>query len=223
LTDLSAWEPSRVPGGEVLDGATVRLEPINPVAHGTELWHAQQGDPALWTYMPVGPFEHEQALIEWARWAEDAPDFAFYAIVDIASSRALGSASYLRWEPEHGSIEIGFIWFGPELQRTRGATEAIYLLSRHAFDDLGYRRLEWKCNAVNERSRRAAVRFGFEFEGVFRQHMIVKGGNRDTAWYAIVDGDWPRVRTAYERWLADENFGADGRQVRTLTEIRDGL
>jgi RimJ/RimL family protein N-acetyltransferase len=129
----------------------------------------------------------------------------------------------MRMEPEHGCIEIGNIWFGAPLQRTPAATEAIYLLAREAFDGLGNRRLEWKCDAANARSRRAAERFGFTFEGVFRQHMIIKGRNRDTAWYSIVDGEWPRVRAGFERWLAPENFDGDGLQRRGLAEIRAGL
>jgi hypothetical protein len=126
----------------------------------------------------------------------------------------------MRMEPAHGCIEIGHIWLGAPLQRTAAATEAIFLLARHAFDDLGYRRLEWKCDAANARSRRAAERFGFTFEGVFRKHMIVKGRNRDTAWYAIVDDDWPAVRAAFEAWLAPGNFDADGRQRETLESLR---
>jgi RimJ/RimL family protein N-acetyltransferase len=132
-------------------------------------------------------------------------------------------ASYLRIEPEHRVIEIGHIWFAPILQRTRQATEAIYLMARHAFDDLGYRRLEWKCNALNAASRRAAERFGFTFEGIFRQHMIIKGQNRDTAWFSIIDGEWPRVRATFEEWLAQENFDLDGRQRRSLSQIRSEL
>ena len=131
-----------------------------------------------------------------------------------------GVVSYLRIEPEHGCIEIGHIWFGAALQRTPAATETIYLLARHAFDDLGHRRLEWKCDAANARSRRAAERFGFTFEGVFRQHMIVKGRNRDTAWFALLDGEWPAARAAYEAWLRPENFDADGRQLSPLAAAR---
>ena len=127
-------------------------------------------------------------------------------------SLAAGVASYLRMEPEHGVIEIGHIWFGTPLQRTTAATEAIYLLGKHAMEDLGYRRFEWKCNALNQKSRRAAERFGFTFEGVFRQHMVVKGRNRDTAWYALLDHEWPRVRAAFERWLDPTNFDANGRR-----------
>jgi len=129
----------------------------------------------------------------------------------------------LRMAPEHGVIEIGHIWFAPALQRTRQATEAIYLMARHAFDDLGNRRLEWKCDALNEPSRRAAQRFGFTFEGVFRQHMVVKGRNRDSAWFSILDGEWPRIRAAFEAWLAPENFDADGRQRQSLSSVRDAI
>jgi hypothetical protein len=129
-------------------------------------------------------------------------------------------ASYLRITPEHGAVEIGHIWFGSTLKRTPAATEAIYLLARHVFDDLGYRRLEWKCNALNAPSRRAADRFGFTFEGVFRKQQVVKGRNRDTAWYAIVDDDWPPIRAGFEAWLAPENFDAEGRQRRSLAQFR---
>ncbi len=132
-------------------------------------------------------------------------------------------ASYLRMVPEHGVIEIGHIWFSPGLQRTRQATEAIYLMSRHVFDDLGYRRLEWKCDALNEPSRRAAARFGFTYEGVFRQHLVVKGRNRDSAWFSIVDGEWPLIRAAFEAWLAPENFDAAGVQRRSLAVIRAAM
>jgi RimJ/RimL family protein N-acetyltransferase len=144
-------------------------------------------------------------------------DPLFFAIE--AEGAPQGVTSYLRITPEHGVIEIGHIWFGSPLQRTRAATEAIYLMARHAFDDLGYRRLEWKCNALNEPSRRAAERFGFTFEGVFRKHMLVKGKNRDTAWYAIVDDDWPAIRAAFERWLAPENFDEHGVQRERLGKL----
>ena len=131
-------------------------------------------------------------------------------------------ASYLNIAPAHGCIEIGHIWFAPPLQKTRGATEAIFLMMRHAFDDLGYRRLEWKCDALNAASRRAAARFGFTYEGTFRQHMVVKGRNRDTAWFAMLDREWPRVRAAFERWLAPENFAAAGRQRMSLRALTQG-
>jgi RimJ/RimL family protein N-acetyltransferase len=132
-------------------------------------------------------------------------------------------ASFMRMDPQNGVIEIGHIWFAPALQRTRQATEAIYLMARHAFDDLGYRRLEWKCDSLNGPSRRAAERFGFTYEGVFRQHMVVNGRNRDTAWFSIIDGEWPAVRAAFEAWLAPENFDSKGGQRRSLAEARHGI
>jgi RimJ/RimL family protein N-acetyltransferase len=152
-------------------------------------------------------------------WAESSEDPLFFALVRLADERPAGLASYLRVTPELGVIEIGHIWFGVSLQRTTAATEAIYLLARHAFDDLGYRRLEWKCNALNAASRRAAERFGFRFEGVFRNHMVVKGRNRDTAWYAITDAEWAVIRLGYEAWLAPDNFAPDSRQKRSLREL----
>jgi RimJ/RimL family protein N-acetyltransferase len=147
-------------------------------------------------------------------------DPLFFAIVDLESQRARGMASFMRIVPEHGVIEIGHIWFAPVMQRTREATEAIYVVARHAFDDLGNRRLEWKCNALNDASRRAALRFGFTYEGVFRQHLVVKGRNRDSAWYSMLDGEWPRARAAFETWLRADNFDAHGRQLRSLADIR---
>jgi RimJ/RimL family protein N-acetyltransferase len=200
-------------------GARVRLERLSP-DHSAALHAAAQGDPVLWHYLPYGPFADAASYAAWIASDASADDPLFYAIVGEAP---LGVASYLRIDPPHGSIEIGHIWFGAALQRTPAATEAIYLLAREAFDGLGNRRLEWKCDAANARSRRAAERFGFTFEGVFRQHMIVKGRNRDTAWYSIVDGEWPRVRAAFQAWLAPENFDAAGGQRRGLAEIRAAL
>jgi RimJ/RimL family protein N-acetyltransferase len=152
-------------------------------------------------------------------WAETSDDQLYFALVKLPENRPLGIASYLRITPEFGVIEIGHIWFGVPLQRTTAATEAIYLLARHAFDDLGYRRLEWKCNALNAASRNAAQRFGFSFEGVFRNHQVVKGRNRDTAWFSITDDEWPAIRNAFEAWLAPENFDRDGLQKRTLASL----
>jgi RimJ/RimL family protein N-acetyltransferase len=201
----------------VLAGARVRIEPLDPARHVAELYAAQAGDPRLWEYLPYGPFASEAELAvhleTQAAW-EDPLAFA------VVTDTACGVVTFMRMEPRHGCIEIGHIWLGAPLQRTAAATEAIFLLARHAFDDLGYRRLEWKCDAANARSRRAAERFGFTFEGVFRKHQIVKGRNRDTAWYAIVDDDWPSVRAAFEAWLAPENFDAAGGQRATLESLR---
>lgn len=145
-----------------------------------------------------------------------------FAVIDGASGRCEGRQCFMRITPEHGVIEIGSILWGPAIARTRVATEALFLFARHAFDDLGYRRFEWKCNARNQPSRRAALRFGFQYEGTFRQHMILKGRNRDTAWYAMVDAEWPVLRQAYERWLDPANFDAAGRQKARLADLRDG-
>jgi RimJ/RimL family protein N-acetyltransferase len=215
--DLAGFTPARLPGREALAGERVRLEPLDAARHAADLHAAAiAGDPALWTYLPYGPFGSAREYEEWVEAVAESEDPRFYAVVEVASGAPAGVVSYLRMAPEHGSIEIGHIWFGAALQRTPGATETIYLLARHAFDDLGNRRLEWKCDAANDRSRAAAERFGFRFEGVFRQHMIVKGRNRDTAWFSILDSEWPAIRTAYEAWLAPSNFDAAGAQRTRL-------
>jgi RimJ/RimL family protein N-acetyltransferase len=213
--------PARPPVRAPIAGARVVLEPADPAEHADDLFAAGHdgGDPSLWDFLPYGPFADAAALRAWLQGMAAAGDPLLFAIVDRATGRAAGAAAYLRMAPAHGVIEIGHIWFGASLQRTPAATEAIFLLARHAFDDLGHRRLEWKCDARNARSRRAAERFGFTFEGVFRQHMIVKGVNRDTAWYAVLDGEWPRLRAGFERWLDPANFDAAGRQ-RTPLELR---
>jgi RimJ/RimL family protein N-acetyltransferase len=177
----------------------------------------------LFRYLPYGPFAGFEQFREWLDQRAASTDPLFYAIVDGKTLTPQGMASYLRMVPEHGVIEIGHIWFAPALQRTRQATEAIYLMARHVFDDLGYRRLEWKCDALNEPSRRAAERFGFTFEGVFRQHLVVKGHNRDSAWFSMLDGEWPVIRAAFEAWLAPLNFDADGRQRESLAAVRDAI
>ena len=181
--------------------------------------HLPDGDPTIWTYLPDGPYESPQQLRDMLAWAATSEDPLYFAIVPLAAERPLGICSYLRITPESGVIEIGHIWFGPELKRTIAATEAIYLLARHAFDELGNRRLEWKCNALNAASRRAAERFGFTFEGIFHKHQVVKGRNRDTAWYAITDEQWPAIRAGFEAWLALSNFDAQMRQRASLSEL----
>jgi RimJ/RimL family protein N-acetyltransferase len=213
-------QPAPLPRRASLIGERVRLEPVDP-DHAPALLEAAEGDPRLWDYLPYGPFD-EQELRAWLRDAAASDDPLFLTVVDSATDRPSGVVSFLRMAPAHRSIEIGHIWFGAHLQRTPHATEVIYLLARHAFDDLGYRRLEWKCDAANARSRRAAERFGFTFEGVFRQHMIVKGRNRDTAWFSLLDSEWPAARAGFERWLDPANFDADGRQRRSLTDAREG-
>lgn len=213
-------QPSRAP----LSGRYVVLAPIDPDRDVERLYavsHPPAGDPAIWDYLFDGPYANVAALrVALARNAGSADPF-FYTVLREPQADPQGLVSYLRITPEHGVIEIGNIWFGVPLQRTAAATEAVYLLARNAFDQLGYRRLEWKCNALNGASRRAAERFGFAFEGVFAQHMVVKGRNRDTAWYAITDRRWPALRDAFEAWLSPDNFTVDGRQRRSLGELRE--
>ncbi len=209
------------PRRDVLPGARVRLEPVDRARHAHDLLAAAQGDPQLWDFLPYGPFADAGSFGAHLDGQAASDDPLFYAVVDTATGRAAGIVSYLHIEPAHGCIEIGHIWFGAPLQRTAAATETIQVLARHVFDDLGYRRLEWKCDAANARSRRAAERLGFSFEGVFRQHRIVKGRNRDTAWYSILDGEWAAVNAGFDAWLAPENFDAGGVQRRTLEQLRN--
>jgi RimJ/RimL family protein N-acetyltransferase len=219
------WAPARAPARTDLDGGLVSLEVLEPDRHSESLFTSSHaaGSERLWQHLAYGPFTSHGEFTMWLRERAASNDPLFYAVVDQQSLRALGMASYLRIVPEHGVIEIGHIWFAPAMQRTRQATEAIFLLARHAFDDLGNRRLEWKCDSLNEPSRRAADRFGFTFEGIFRQHQVVKGRNRDTAWYSITDGEWPLRRAAFEAWLAPENFDDAGSQRRSLTAVRASI
>ena len=216
------WRPAARPARIELTGAHVRLRALEADRDAEALYaesHPPDADPGLWTYLPSGPYADVGSMRDALRVAEASDDPLFYAIVPVPGERPAGVASYLRITPEHGVIEIGHIWFGASLARTTAATEAIYLLAANAFDDLGYRRLEWKCDALNAPSRRAAERFGFRFEGVFRHHMVVKGRNRDTAWFAITDDEWPAVREGFRGWLSGRNLGDDGRQKRSLGEL----
>ena len=206
----------------VLQGRHVILRPIDPVKDAQPLFnvsHLPTGDPTIWTYLYDGPYPDLESFRESLEEQAARHDYVFFTVAGAQDGEPLGIVSFLSIVPEHGVIEIGNIWFAPALQRTAAATEAIFLLARHAFDDLGYRRLEWKCNALNEPSRIAAERFGFRFEGVFLNHRVVKGHNRDTAWYAIPDERWPDVRDAFEQWLSPENFDADGAQRSRLSEL----
>jgi RimJ/RimL family protein N-acetyltransferase len=184
--------------------------------------HRPDGDPGIWTNLSTGPYEDVEQMRSDLTVAATSEDPLFFTLIPVITRRPLGVASYLRITPDHGVIEIGNIWFGPALQRTVAATEAIYLLARHALEELGYRRLEWKCNALNAPSRAAAQRFGFTFEGIFAKHMVVKGRNRDTAWYAITVEEWPAIRAGFDTWLADSNFDADGLQKRSLRALIAG-
>ena len=215
---VPGWTPPPRPGPEAMEGRWARLERLDPARHAGEVHAANRASDAIWDYMPYGPFGSEA---EWRGWAEGMAareDPFFYAIRDRATGRAGGVASFLRITPEAGSIEVGHIALAPALQRTPVATDAMHLLMRWAFE-AGYRRYEWKCNALNLPSRRAGQRLGLSFEGVFRQHMVVKGRNRDSAWFAATDRDWPRLGAAFEAWLAAENFDAEGRQRVALSSL----
>jgi RimJ/RimL family protein N-acetyltransferase len=211
------WKPVAAPARAPLHGHTVRLEPVDAARHADDLFDLSTGAPRLWTYLGYGPFPDRAAFRHWLEARAGEEDPLFFAAIDGASGRASGMASYMRMSPAMGVIEIGHIWFAPALQKTRQATEAIFLLMRHVFDDLGYRRLEWKCDALNAASRRAAARFGFTYEGIFRQHMVYKGRNRDTAWFAMLDTEWPAIRAGFEDWLDPGNFDAGGAQRAPLT------
>ena len=209
-----AQRPQRIP----LAGRYVDVVPVDASAHGDSMYVSATGPgtETIWTYLSVGPWPDRASLDGWLRQSECAEDPFVYALVEKTSGRALGIATYMRIEPAHRVIEVGGIWFTPALQRTRAATEAMYLMATNAFEVLRYRRYEWKCNAFNEPSKRAALRLGFTYEGLFRQHMIARGRNRDTAWFSMLDAEWPARREAFERWLAPENFNADGRQRSRL-------
>jgi RimJ/RimL family protein N-acetyltransferase len=216
------WRPARRPVPTVLEGLYVRLRPPDAGADADALYaesHPPAADPGHWTYMPNGPYRDVAELRDALALAARAEDPVVFVLVRLPDEHPAGVATYMRIEPSHGVIEIGGIWFGASLRRTPGATEAIYLLASHAFDDLGYRRLEWKCDSLNAASRRAAERFGFRFEGVFRSHMVIKGRNRDTAWYAITDEEWPALRAGFRAWLEAANFDAQGRQRRPLAAL----
>ncbi|MGH7764005.1 MAG: GNAT family N-acetyltransferase [Candidatus Dormibacteraceae bacterium] len=217
------WTPARPPAPAPIEGQTVRLEPVDPARHARQLYEASQGADPIWTYLAYGPFPDLASFGTWLGGRAASKDPLAYAIVDRSTGAARGMASFMRMVPADGVIEIGHIWFAPALQRTKQATEAIYLLARTAFDELGYRRLEWKCDSLNEASRRAAARFGFTFEGIFRRHMVVRGRNRDTAWFSIIDEEWPSCKAAFEAWLAPTNFGEEGRQRQSLAALRASL
>jgi len=217
---VPGWQPPQPPPRTPLAGHWCRVEPLDAERHGDDLWQAvsQDRDGRTWTYLAYGPFARREDYQRWLAAAACGEDPRFHAIVDAATGRAAGVASYLRIEPASGCIEVGHIHYPPPLQRTPAATEAMYLMMSRVFE-LGYRRYEWKCDSLNAPSRSAAARYGFAFEGVFRQATVYKGRNRDTAWYAIIDRDWPALAGAYRRWLDAANFDRQGRQRESLSAL----
>jgi RimJ/RimL family protein N-acetyltransferase len=219
---LGNWQPRPRPDRVVLKGRYVRLEPLSATAHGDGLFAASavpDADNKFAWLSEHSPSSHDDFLA-WVEQAERSTDPLFFAVIDKASGQVAGRQSLMRIDPAFGVIEIGNIYWGPLISRRPAATEAQFLFMKYVFDGLGYRRYEWKCNNRNEPSKHAARRFGFQHEGIFRQHMIVKGENRDTAWFSIIDKEWPALRAAYERWLDPSNFDAAGGQKRRLEECR---
>ncbi len=210
-----------VPARAVLQGDHIRLEPIDPAVHARDLYeasHTTDEGRAIWTYLPQGPWPDLEAYTAHTRANAGAQDRIFYALRLIPEGPAAGQASFMDIQPGNGVIEIGYIWFAPSLQRTRAATEAMYLMLNHAMTDLRYRRMQWRCNALNAKSRAAARRLGFRYEGIFYNHLIYKGLNRDTAWYSILDDEWPDVKERLEAWLSPDNFDSTGQTNSSLSE-----
>jgi len=223
--DLKNWQPRPRPARVVLEGRYVRLEPLNPAQHGDGLFAASSVPDAdgRFAWLPETPPQSRAEFQSWLDKAAASEDPLYFVVIDKTSGEVVGRQTFLRIDPANGVIEIGHVYWGPKMARTRGATEAQFLFAQYVLGDLGYRRYEWKCNDRNTPSKRAAERFGFQFEGIFRQHMIVKGENRDTAWYAMIDKEWPALARAYNAWLDPANFDADGNQKRRLEELRSGV
>lgn len=216
--EVSGWCAPPLPQGDRLTGRFAELMRLDPAEHAHELYSAYVGSDQVWDYLGYGPFATLPLYLSWMEQTVADPAHVFHAIRNRESGRIEGVASFLRMDPANGVIEVGHITYSPALQRTRAATEAMFLMMNWAFT-AGYRRYEWKCNALNVPSRRAAQRLGFSFEGIFRQAMVVKGRNRDTAWFSIIDSEWPALKTAHETWLSDENFDAQGRQKQRLGDL----
>jgi RimJ/RimL family protein N-acetyltransferase len=219
---LPGWTPRELPTEPVLQGRYCRLERLSADQHAEQLFSADRHDVngSSWTYLPYGPFTDLASYRAWVEEVSSAEDFLFYAVIKAESATSvpgpIGVLSYMRADPAAGSIEVGHVHYSPLLQRQRAATEAQFVLMSHAFDDLGYRRYEWKCDALNAASRAAAQRLGFSYEGTFRQDKVIKGRSRDTAWYSITEAEWPHVRQTLTTWLAPENFGDGDRQMSSL-------
>lgn len=218
---LPGWSPRLSPPRTAMEGRFCRLEPLDAGRHGDELFEANlhDRDGQNWTYLFVGPFADFASYRAWLEQVAEADDPLFHTIVDLATGKAVGVATFMRIDRANGVIEVGNINYSPLLQRTPAATEAMFLMMRRVFEELGYRRYEWKCDSLNAPSRAAALRLGFRFEGIFRQAVVYKGRNRDTAWFSIIDSEWPSLKRTYEQWLGPENFDAEGRQKRKLAEL----
>ena len=220
-TPLPSWTTRPRPPRTPMHGRFCRVEPLNPARHAEELFaaNALDRDGRNWTYLLQEPFPDVGSYRAWLTQVAAADDPLFHAIIDLHTGLAVGVATFMRIDPANGVIEVGNINYSPRLQRTPAATEAMFLMLRRVFDELGYRRYEWKCDSLNAPSRAAALRFGFQYEGLFRQAVVYKQRNRDTAWFSIIDREWPRLKGGYEEWLAATNFDPQGRQLRSLSEV----
>ena len=218
---IDSWQPCDRPSLNTMMGRTCRLETYSPDKHNQQLFNAfiKDTDQANWTYLPYGPFDNFADFDAWARAECQNQDPLFHTVIDLKTEQAVGLASYLRITPETGVIEVGHIHFSPLMQGTTLATETMFLMMQRVFDELGYRRYEWKCDSLNAPSCRAAQRLGFQFEGIFRQLTMYKGRNRDTAWFAIIDKDWLMVKSAFQQWLSVDNFDQQGEQKQSLSEF----
>jgi RimJ/RimL family protein N-acetyltransferase len=219
---VPGWATRPTPSSVSIEGLYCQLEPLNAEAHAGDLYAAYRlaADHRHWTYMPAGPFDGAKDYRRYAEEAARSTDPRHYAVIERKSGKALGTLALMRIEPKHGVIEVGTVMFSPLLQQTPMSTEAQFLLMTYVFDELGYRRYEWKCDSLNAPSRKTAERLGFKFEGIFRQAIVYKGRNRDTAWYSIIDKEWPQLRRAFQTWLSPQNFDEQGKQRKSLTEVR---
>lgn len=218
---LPDWQPRARPTSQALQGRSCRLERLDAARHAGQLYaaYAEADDGRDWTYLMSGPFADVASYRQHAELMQASEDPLHYAVIDLGTGQAVGTLALMRIEPAHGVIEVGHVTLSPRLKRSRMATEAQYLLMRHVFDELGYRRYEWKCDSLNAPSRAAAQRLGFRFEGIFRQAIVYRGRSRDTAWFSVIDSEWPVVRQAFERWLDDQNFDAQGQQRQSLSSL----
>ena len=225
---LHKFPDNKRPVRKNMTGRLVTVTPIDPNRHGDDLYNASCGPNGnssgrMWTYMSFGPFKNKDEFQKWLNPQDQKDDPLVFTMISRTDGKALGMANYLRIVPQWASCEVGSIWFSPALQQTPMATEAMYLMAFHVFEELGYRRYEWKCDSLNNASRSAALRLGFKYEGLSRQHMIYKGRNRDTSWFAMTDTDWPIAKAAFEAWLSEGNFDATGQQRLRLGEIREKI
>ncbi|MBT2794213.1 GNAT family N-acetyltransferase [Paraburkholderia strydomiana] len=218
---LPDWNGAKPPARTPLAGRYCRIEPVNVEAHAADLFDAYRSAPDArdWTYLAIGPFETVDAYREHLTRIAASADPLHYAVIDATSGKAVGTLALMRIDPANGVIEVGHVTYSPRLKRTRVATEAMFLLMQYVFDELGYRRFEWKCDSLNEPSRAAALRYGFTFEGIFRQAIVYRQRSRDTAWFSVIDSEWPALCPSYTRWLDNSNFDAEGRQVERLADL----